>query len=416
MTVRAFTHMFAHRLQIACLEPPYKDFEKQQKSVLMALNAALKAHNPLKKDDILALQADFFGRLQSLVKNFENWQTGNFKKKQTPYFVQSLLATKSKELFNELIFSALDLPVSHDHETWLNNYSKSKNKLYRKGERAFIYQQTRYAMNHGFMVDGKTCFLSQEQTLHSQQETRLYHRLPAIQSKNQIQDHEISVWNQDTFEAALLLQNDGLNPVVLNMANATHPGGGVLQGASAQEESLFRRSNYASSLMPHLNTHLNQQLPTIKGKKHYLIPEFGAIYTPNVQVFRGPEKEGCKFTKPKSVHIIASAAYDLNKHLPYKADLYQANMKEKIRAVLRVAHLHNHDSLILGAWGAGAFKNDPNLIAQLFNDVLQEKEFSDCFKKIVFAVIDDNKSLNHQIFKKHFSNENLSQIKLRSRL
>jgi uncharacterized protein (TIGR02452 family) len=37
-------------------------------------------------------------------------------------------------------------------------------------------------------------------------------------------------------------------PVILNMVNANNPGGGYRRGDGAQEETLFRRSNYYQSL------------------------------------------------------------------------------------------------------------------------------------------------------------------------
>ena len=54
-----------------------------------------------------------------------------------------------------------------------------------------------------------------------------------------------------------------------------------------------------------------------------------------------------------------------------------------------IAHAHDHDALVLSAFGCGAFGNPPSDIARLFAEVLGEPEFAQAFKGISFAIIDD---------------------------
>mgnify|MGYP000199309063 CR=1 FL=1 len=53
---------------------------------------------------------------------------------------------------------------------------------------------------------------------------------------------------------------------------------------------------------------------------------------------------------------------------------------------------HGHDSLVLGALGCGAFCNPPRHIARLFHEVMEEPEFLNKYRYLVFAIIDDHNS------------------------
>jgi hypothetical protein len=63
-------------------------------------------------------------------------------------------------------------------------------------------------------------------------------------------------------------------------------------------------------------------------------------------------------------------------------------MTERIKRLLRVFQKHNHDTLVLGAFGCGVFKNNPLNVARTFQQQLQSSEFIGCFRRIVFAVLD----------------------------
>lgn len=68
---------------------------------------------------------------------------------------------------------------------------------------------------------------------------------------------------------------------------------------------------------------------------------------------------------------------------------------------------HGHDSLVLGAFGCGAFKNPPEEISEIFKAVLGEEEFRDRYRLTVCAIINDHNSngRNVEAFRKTFREE-----------
>ncbi|MDR3492248.1 MAG: TIGR02452 family protein [Gammaproteobacteria bacterium] len=226
---------------------------------------------------------------------------------------------------------------------------------------------------------------------------------------------QYQVINQDTFIAAKELVSEGLNPLVMNMANRISIGGAVEEGAAAQEETLFRCSNYHEALYPH-------GIPNgqrIVYPHNRLIHEYGSYYTPNIQVVRDATQH-YKFIEPFTVACIAIAGYDLGKPHLLEKDLkdkngniilseFKEHTKRKIRHVLEVALYHGHDSLVLGAISCGAFKlrNDnqgitATAVAEAYAEVLQESAYQNKFKNITFAVYDTQLTpvSNFNVFKK----------------
>ncbi|CAF4273317.1 unnamed protein product, partial [Rotaria magnacalcarata] len=99
------------------------------------------------------------------------------------------------------------------------------------------------------------------------------------------------------------------------------PGGGYRQGAGAQEENLFRRSNYYLSLDAELDDTKQPERywSTAKGEEQmlrtnesmYPMDEFGTIYTYGITVFRNTEDTGYAYLEQPlyDVRSIALAAY-----------------------------------------------------------------------------------------------------------
>lgn len=201
----------------------------------------------------------------------------------------------------------------------------------------------------------------------------------------------IEIINEDTFTCAQKIVRLGFDPLILNMASDSTPGGGVRKGAFAQEENLFRRSDYYKFLP----------------KELYPILPNEVIYSPNVLVFK--DKNYKLLTHPFEVACIACAGIRQPRRQLVigsdgeKKEIFHNNedwilTREKIRALFKVAHLYGHDSLVLGALGCGAFCNPPETVAQIFNEVLTE--YKHHFKYICFAIysIDDP---NYDIFTKY---------------
>ena len=60
---------------------------------------------------------------------------------------------------------------------------------------------------------------------------------------------------------------------------------------------------------------------------------------------------------------------------------------KRIHRVLAIAGAFGHATLVLGAWGCGAFENDPYRTATDFREAL-ENDYSGAFSDVVFAIAD----------------------------
>lgn len=188
---------------------------------------------------------------------------------------------------------------------------------------------------------------------------------------------------KDTIDSALYLKKKGYNPLVLNMADIYNPGGCVKAGGGMQEESIFRRSNY--------HKHLTINL--------YPIEENAAIYSHNVCVFR--DNEDNKYENIGFNYLSFIACPGLSMPQLNNNDMFiekdENIFKNKIKLILQIAYDKNHDSLVLGALGCGAFGCPVKHVAKLFYTEIKDSPYD--FKLINFAIL--GKSFN--IFKDYFN-------------
>jgi uncharacterized protein (TIGR02452 family) len=73
--------------------------------------------------------------------------------------------------------------------------------------------------------------------------------------------------------------------------------------------------------------------------------------------------------------------------MPQREREIEEVMRNRIDRLLHIAHKHNCDNLVLGAWGCGAFENDGRVIAGLFYNALTTR-FAGAFDQVVFAITD----------------------------
>lgn len=208
----------------------------------------------------------------------------------------------------------------------------------------------------------------------------------------------VEVLNIDCLYAGVQLKEKGYNPAILNMASRQNPGGAVTTGAGAQEETLFRRTNLFRSLYQ-FAPYAGQYGITPSRHQYPLERNFGGIYTPDAIYFRESEQNGyALMDAPVTLSFITVAAInrpDLTADNRIADHLVEPT-KNKIRTIFRIGLAHGHDALVLGALGCGAYRNPPRHVARLFHEVMDEPEFKDKYKKVVFAILDD-----HNAHKKH---------------
>lgn len=184
----------------------------------------------------------------------------------------------------------------------------------------------------------------------------------------------------DSFQAAAGLEN----PLVMNFANARHPGGGFLSGARAQEESLCRCSTLYASIASDKGREMyqyNKEHPSPTDSDYMLL-------SPDVCVFR--DIDGSFLDKPFPVSVWTMPAPDKwgrASEVP-QAELDMV-MKERLRMFLTAAARRGYRNLVLGAWGCGAFGHNAKTVASYFNELFFEENYQEFFETVIFAILNN---------------------------
>ena len=265
--------------------------------------------------------------------------------------------------------------------------------------RAMEFRNTVEIVNQGHYIteDGKEVFFpSDKEMMH---ETAFYeHEFHTPDAPHNSEPTIVEIQNIDCLYAGVQLKEMGYNPAVLNMASRRNPGGGVTTGAGAQEETLFRRTNLFRSLYQ-FAPYAGQYGITPSRHQYPLDRNFGGIYTPDAIYFRESEQKGyALMDEPVALSFISVAGINRPDLTPDNkiADHHVEPVKNKMRTIFRIGLAHGHDTLVLGALGCGAFRNPPHHVARLFHEVMDEPEFKNKYRKIVFAILDDhNAHLKH---------------------
>jgi len=222
---------------------------------------------------------------------------------------------------------------------------------------------------------------------------------------------KVIVSGKRSLEAAESYAKQGKKVCVLNFASATNPGGGVVNGSSAQEECLCR----CTTLYPCLNTDAMWSA-FYKPHRKAANPLYNndCIYTPDVCVF----KSDTNFPEPLlkedwwNVNILTCAAPNLrerpsNSMNPHAGDkaakitpaALEKLLTKRIRRIFEIAAVNGNEVLILGAFGCGAFRNPPAIVAKVFNTVMHDYLYH--FDTIEYAVYHTEREVaNYEAFKK----------------
>ena len=194
---------------------------------------------------------------------------------------------------------------------------------------------------------------------------------------------------------------------ILNFASATQPGGGFLNGAAAQEESIARSSSLYSSLnSPTAAAFYNSHKRDDKGGFY----SHAMIFSPSVMLFR--EDDGT-WMKPIKVQVITSPAVNAKvarqRHQrpsdgrrnggrvgdddggdrALEARIREV-MTERMARILALFELQGVRNIVLGSFGTGVYQNDVRMVAEIWRWLLHGRNarFARSFDHVLFAIPD----------------------------
>lgn len=196
---------------------------------------------------------------------------------------------------------------------------------------------------------------------------------------------ETRVENISTVEAIHILTSEQKTDIgVLNFASAKNPGGGFLNGAKAQEESL----TVSSTLYPTLTAH-EEYYRENRANSSMMYLDY-AIYSPDVVIFRDSSFRLAK--APAKASVLTLPAVNMGQVLLKGENAEEAKkvMRRRMKLALSIFAEEGAKHLVLGAYGCGVFRNDPADIAKWWKELLEDG-MGQYFDTVFHAVLDSSK-------------------------
>ena len=203
--------------------------------------------------------------------------------------------------------------------------------------------------------------------------------------------NKIQVLSGDWGEVTHMLSKKyGACFAVLNMANAYVPGGGYVEGMSAQEENMFRRTDCHFHIGPKEYDSTKDRYT--QGMRDLISAKYGRVYLdtehPRVCI-RGKEESsrddlGYKWIEEDEIfpfYEMRSAAQDLRGEEEFSVD----ESRKRIAAQLDTLLDYDARYTVLGAFGCGAFLNPADKVAQIYKEEILKR--IDGFELIAFAIL-----------------------------
>jgi uncharacterized protein (TIGR02452 family) len=208
---------------------------------------------------------------------------------------------------------------------------------------------------------------------------------------------QIEIVDKTTLDAAnSSLLNFGTMPTILNFASAKHPGGGFQNGSLSQEEDIAYRSTLFAAL-DSKSEYYEESRRTLRSGLYF----DKMLYTEGLVVIRGANYQ---LTKPWCCNCITAPAPNRGAALQNgvaEKEIDRA-MRRRIIGILELAVSKGVETLILGAFGCGVFKNEPDKVAECFKTALIDEGRRERFRYICFA-IPGVTSKNYQEFERVFT-------------
>ena len=223
---------------------------------------------------------------------------------------------------------------------------------------------------------------------------------------------------EETFETEFVFheaEDSSLTEVLLGLAversvtvlNAGSPykiGGSFAEGGAVEfEEMLCMVSTLqmslrrASKMAAEHGVRASKHARPVNGKSWDVhIPEYGAVLSPNVEIFRAGPEVGFPFLENPVLlaSVITMAMPNCNQDLdepcdvPDSAEEYQRHLFAKIACSLELAMAIRSRTLVVPALGCGRYLNDPSTVGKVLCEVFQSR-FMTAFQEVHFLGEED---------------------------